>query len=61
MATLHNECFDRLEICDLLNRYFRAIDDKCLDLTMVKATFLQNGRIVCPNGSALNGWQEILD
>ena len=61
MATPHNEFFDRLEICDLLSRYFRAIDDKRLDLTLVKATFLEDGRIVRPNGSALNGWQDILD
>jgi hypothetical protein len=61
MATTQIEFFDRLEICDLLSRYFRAIDDKRLDLAIVQATFLQDGRMVRPNGSALTGWQDILD
>ncbi|MFN8474666.1 MAG: nuclear transport factor 2 family protein [Anaerolineae bacterium] len=61
MTIPHNEFIDRLEISDLLSRYFRAIDDKGLDLTIVEATFLEDGRVVRPNGSALNGWQEILD
>jgi hypothetical protein len=52
---------DHLQISGLLSRYFRAVDDKCLDLTIVKATFTTDGRVVRPNGSALIGWDDILN
>lgn len=45
----------------MLNRYFGAIDDKRLDLSVLKATFLEDGQIARPDGSALKGWQNILD
>jgi hypothetical protein len=61
MAAPHTEFFDRLSLCDLLSRYYRAIDDKRLELIIIQATFLQEGRIVRPNGSVLKGWQDILD
>jgi hypothetical protein len=61
IITKETEFFDRLQISDLLSRYFRAIDDKCLDLAIVKATFTTDGRIVRPNGSALVGWEDILN
>jgi SnoaL-like domain len=59
--TKEAELFDHLQISGLLSRYFRAIDDKCLDLTIVKATFTTDGRVVRPNGSALIGWEDIFN
>jgi len=55
------EFFDRMQISELLSRYFAAVDDKCIDMKIVKATFASNGKIVRPDGSALAGWKDILD
>jgi hypothetical protein len=61
MTTNIKEFIDRAQISDLLSRYFKAIDDKCLDRTTVEATFTADGRIVRPNGAALVGREAILD
>lgn len=53
--------FDRLQISELLSRYFAAVDDKCIDMRIVKATFASDGKIVRPDGSALVGWKDIFD
>jgi len=42
-------------ISDLLSRYFSAVDDKRLYHGTAAATFMPNGRLECPNGSALVG------
>jgi hypothetical protein len=55
------ELADRMQISELLSRYFAAVDDKCIDMQIVKATFASDGKIVRPDGSALAGWKEILD
>lgn len=55
------ELADRMQISDLLSRYFAAVDDKCIDMKIVKATFASDGKIVRPNGSALAGWKDIHD
>ena len=55
------ELADRMQISELLSRYFAAVDDKCIDMKIVKATFSGDGKIVRPNGSALSGWKDIFD
>ncbi len=55
------EFFDRLQISELLSRYFAAVDDKCLDMKIIKATFASDGKMVRPDGSAIVGWKDILD
>lgn len=61
MNDKESEFFDRLQLGELPSRYFRAVDDKQLDLKIVQATFTPDGRIVRPNGSALVGWENILE
>jgi hypothetical protein len=53
--------FDHLEISELLSRYFAAVDDKCLDMRIIKETFASDGKMVRPDGSALVGWKDILE
>lgn len=55
------ELADRMQISELLSRYFAAVDDKCIDMKIVKATFASDGKIVRPDGSAIVGWKDILD
>ena len=52
---------DYLKINNLLNRYFGAIDDKILDLEVVKDTFTSDGKIIRPDGSVLQGHEVILE
>ncbi|MFT3947841.1 MAG: nuclear transport factor 2 family protein [Agriterribacter sp.] len=52
---------DRTNIGDLLTKYFFAVDDKHLDLTIVKATFTIDAKIIRPNGSATVGHDNIFD
>ena len=53
--------FERIKIGDLLTRYFSAIDDKKLDLSIAEATFTIDARVVRPNGSALVGYNNIFE
>ena len=55
------ELADRMQISELLSRYFAAVDDKCIDMKIIKATFTSDGKMVRPDGSALAGWENILD
>lgn len=55
------EIIGRACISNLIIKYFRAIDDKCLDLSIVEATFTNQAQIVRPNGSATIGYEKILD
>src|SRR5262249_27240692 len=48
-------------IVELISRYFAAVDDKRLSASVVASTFLEDGRIVRPNGAALVGHEEILE
>ena len=52
---------ERIEIGDLLVKYFRAIDDKQFDKAIVKATFTNDAQIMRPNGSATIGHDNIFD
>jgi hypothetical protein len=53
--------FQEAQISNLIIRYFRAVDDKQLDIEIVEATFTNDARIERPNGSALVGHNDILD
>jgi len=55
------EIIERTQISDLLIRYFAAVDDKRIDLEIVKATFTNNARIIRPDGTAIVGQENILD
>jgi SnoaL-like protein len=55
------EIIERTEITDLLIRYFAAVDDKCIDMKIVKATFTPDAKIIRPDGSAIAGQENILD
>ena len=55
------EIIERTRITDLLTRYFAAIDDKCLDLNIVKATFTRDAKIIRPDNTAMVGHEHILN
>lgn len=45
----------KAQIVELINRYFAAVDDRSLDLSLAEATFAPDGKIVRPNGAELVG------
>jgi hypothetical protein len=51
----------KAQIVDLINRYFAAVDDRCLDVPLAEATFAPEGKIVRPNGAELVGPAVICD
>ena len=55
------EMVERTQISDLLIRYFAAVDDKRIDMEIVKATFTIDARIIRPDGTAIVGQENILD
>ncbi|MFN8441246.1 MAG: nuclear transport factor 2 family protein [Caldilineaceae bacterium] len=50
---------NKAEITELLNRYFRALDQKDFDATTMHLIFADNARIVRPNGAETIGPQPI--
>jgi hypothetical protein len=52
---------ERTQIADLLTRYFAAVDDKCIDIHIVKATFTNDAKIIRPDGSEMVGQGGILE
>jgi hypothetical protein len=64
MTTIEIQILNHLEkylITELLVKYFRAVDDKCLDMTIFEAIFTNDARIMRPNGSATIGHVNIHD
>jgi len=55
------EIIERTQISDLLIRYFGAVDDKRIDMEIVKATFANGAKIIRPDGTAIVGQENILD
>ena len=55
------EIIEKTQITDLLIRYFAAVDDKCIDMEIVKATFTSDAKIIRPDGSEMAGQENILD
>jgi len=55
------ELIERTQISDLLIRYFAAVDDKRIDMEIVKATFASSARIIRPDGTSIVGQENILD
>lgn len=45
----------KAQIVELMNRYFAAVDDKCLDLAVAESTFAPDAKVVRPNGAELVG------
>ena len=45
----------------MLIQYFAAIDDKCINIEIVKATFASDAKIIRPDGSEMVGQENILD
>jgi hypothetical protein len=63
METIETQIKNLIEetlISHLLIKYFGAIDEKRLDLTITEATFTNDARIVRPNGSETTGIHNIL-
>jgi len=52
---------ERTQITDLLIRYFAAVDDKCIDMKIVKETFAIDAKIIRPDGTAILGQENILE
>jgi hypothetical protein len=52
---------ERTLIADLLTRYFAAVDDKCIDMHIVKTTFTSDAKIIRPDGSEMVGQENILE
>jgi len=46
-----NEIVEKTHVTDLLIRYFAAVDDKCLDPEIVKATFTSDAKIIRPDST----------
>jgi len=55
------DIIEKTEIADLLVRYFAAIDDKCIDMKIVKETFTIDAKIIRPDGTAIVGQENILE
>jgi SnoaL-like domain len=55
------EIIEKMQIADLLTRYFAAVDDKRIDIQIVKATFTSDAKIIRPDGTAIVGRENILD
>jgi hypothetical protein len=56
-----NGIIERIQIADLLTRYFAAVDDKRIDMHIITATFTSEAKIIRPDGSEMVGWENILD
>jgi len=52
---------ERTQITDLLIRYFAAVDDKCIDMKIVKETFTIDAKIIRPDGTVIVGQENILE
>jgi len=50
---------DKLEIIDVVNSYFHALDEKHLDIQHLRRIFTDDAEVVRPNGLAVIGPQEI--
>ncbi|HEV8504075.1 MAG TPA: nuclear transport factor 2 family protein [Chitinophagaceae bacterium] len=55
------EIVEKTQITDLVIRYFAALDDKRLDMDIVKATFTSEAKIIRPDDSEIVGPENILD
>ena len=55
------QVIERTEITDLVIRYFAAVDDKCIDKKIVKATFTTDAKIIRPDDTEIVGQENILD
>ncbi len=54
------EIVEKTQITDLVIRYFAAVDDKCLDIEIVKATFTSDAKIIRPDDTEIVGQENIL-
>ena len=64
METLFTEIetyLDKEVIKALITKYFRAIDDKCADLDIIKDIFTTDAKITRPDGSVIAGHKGILE
>ena len=50
---------DKLEIVDVVNRYFRALDDKQFDIQHLRRIFTDDATVVRPGGSTVVGPPDI--
>jgi hypothetical protein len=50
---------DKLEIIEVINRYLAALDKHTFDVETFKKIFVNNAKVVRPNGQELTGPQEI--
>ncbi|MFZ5966462.1 MAG: nuclear transport factor 2 family protein [Bacillota bacterium] len=48
-----------MQISDLLSRFCSIVDDKCISVAAVAATFTPDGRFISPNGAAVIGPETI--
>ena len=55
------EIVEKTQITDLLIRYFAAVDDKCIDMEIVRATFTSDAKIIRPDDTEIVGQENILD
>lgn len=54
-----DELIDKTEITDVVNSYFRALDEKHFDAQHVAAIFTAEAKATRPNGSSMVGPEEI--
>lgn len=53
------ELIDKSEVTTVVNGYFRALDEKHLDLQHLAALFTADAKVTRPNGASLTGPEEI--
>jgi uncharacterized protein (TIGR02246 family) len=53
------ELVNKSEITSVLNRYFRALDEKSFDAQQFAAIFMPQAKVTRPNGGSLTGPEEI--
>lgn len=55
LSAKQTDWIDKLEITQLLNDYFRALDEKDFKISRMEQIFLPDAKIVRPNGTSMTG------
>ena len=55
------EIVEKTQITDLLIRYLASVDEKCIDIEIVRATFTSDAKIIRPDDAEIVGQENILD
>ncbi len=59
MDTSASEWIDKLEVSDLINKYFQLIDEKDFTLDTIQSLFADDAKLIRPNSEVTTGPAEI--